>query len=254
MNDTDLNDIFFYNTNQNDNVKKHIKIKKHEMLHKNIKNIENKNVNNYPQYNNIDNNTEMASIAKNTFLPFFDEKQPVDKKTIPPSGKVTEPPIKDTIAKNTDTIIFDIKKISEEKVSDVFEFDELIVNLKLLSQLKKDEKLLNNNGSLDIDNRFIQMIRRLYSGDGRDVTFNILKKINMSANFHSEKFINSLKLKYDRDVEHNLQIMTRDLITAKIGYRNLLITYRDDESFLSKLDLCLDGLIVRINKNLNYNA
>lgn len=150
------------------------------------------------------------------------------------------------------TSLTSLTSLTESDDTKYFSFEELIINLKLLSQLKKDEKLISDKGNLDIDNRYAQSFRRWITGDGRDTTYDMLKKINKSANFHSENYINLLKEKNNEDVRHNLEVLTRDLISSRTGFRNLLITYRDDESFLSKLDLCFDTLIVRINKNLSF--
>jgi len=39
------------------------------------------------------------------------------------------------------------------------------------------------------------------------------------------------------------------MILAKKGLENLKITYRDDDTYLSKLTLCIDNLTERIKKN-----
>ena len=141
-------------------------------------------------------------------------------------------------------------KSESKKTTDIYEFDELIINLKILGQLKKYDKFIYSNGNLIIDNRWFKDARRMFWGDGsRDETYEILKKIINSANIYSENFIETLKTNKNDDIKHNLKILTQELISSRIGFRNLFITYSIDETILSKLDLCYDGLIVRINKN-----
>jgi hypothetical protein len=141
-------------------------------------------------------------------------------------------------------------KIESKKTTEIYEFDELIINLKILGQLKKYEKFIYSNDNLIIDNRWFKDARRMFWGGGsRDETYEILKKIINSANIYSENFIETLKTEKNEDIKHNLKILTQELISSRIGFRNLFITYSIDETILSKLDLCYDGLIVRINKN-----
>lgn len=143
---------------------------------------------------------------------------------------------------------------SEQIQEEFLSYDFLLINLKLLSNLGKDEKLLNNFGSLDIDNRYLPTFRRWFTSDSRANTYEMLKKIINSADYHSELLIKQLMddKKNNTDVKHKLDILTSDIIGAQTGFRNLIITYRDDEAFLSKLDLCTDSLSVRRFKNLNF--
>jgi len=134
-------------------------------------------------------------------------------------------------------------------------YDHLLINLKLLGRLGKGEKLLNNFGSVDIDNRYLPTFRRWFTSDGRTNTYEMLRKIVDSADYHSELLIKELKdenCTNNADTKHKLDVLTEDVISARTGFRNLIITYWDDESFLSKLDLCVDSLSVRKSKNLNF--
>ena len=151
-------------------------------------------------------------------------------------------------------IIMSEQQINKNDNDDFLSYEDLLTNLKLLSQLKKDQKLLDNSGNLDIDNRNIQALRRFFTSDGRDRTHELLTKIINSSNYHSECLMKSLISQENPDVRHRLQVLTADLSASRTGFRNLIITYREDESFLSKLDLRLDDLSVRIYKNLNFTV
>jgi hypothetical protein len=141
----------------------------------------------------------------------------------------------------------DLEKKNQEP--EFLTYDHLLVNLKLLGRLGKDEKLLNNFGNLDIDNRYLPTFRRWFTSDSRTNTYDMLKKITNSADYHSELLIEQLKENNDTDIKHKLDVLTDDIIAARTGFRNLIITYRDDETFLSKLDLCVDALSIRKSKN-----
>jgi len=81
----------------------------------------------------------------------------------------------------------------------------------------------------------------------------MLRKIVDSADHHSELLIKELRdAPNSTDTKHKLDVLTSDIISAQTGFRNLIITYRDDEAFLSKLELCADSLSVRKYKNLNF--
>lgn len=145
--------------------------------------------------------------------------------------------------------------LSEED-EDMFSYEDLLANLKLLSQVKKDFKLsISPSGNLIIDTRyFFPSVQRRFSGDGREKTCDVLKKIIKSSDYHSEYLISNLKDPADSDVRHKLQILTEDIIAARSGFRNLIITYRDDDVFLAKLDIYIDAFSVRKNKNVNFTG
>lgn len=145
--------------------------------------------------------------------------------------------------------------LSEED-EDMFSYEDLLANLKLLSQVKKDFKLsISPSGNLIIDTRyFFPSVQRRFSGDGREKTCDVLKKIIKSSDYHSEYLISNLNEPEDNDVRHKLQILTEDIIAARSGFRNLIITYRDDDVFLAKLDIYMDAFSVRKNKNVNFTG
>lgn len=138
-------------------------------------------------------------------------------------------------------------------------YDEVSYNLKLLSRLGKGMKLLENEGSLDIENRWGTTLRRWFTSDSRESTYNLLKKILESVEYHSELLIIELKkpksekTQIEEDTKRNLHQLTLDLGASQVGFRNLVITYSDDDSFLSRLDILMDKAYTRKCKNLNWD-
>jgi len=162
--------------------------------------------------------------------------------------------VHNTSAKDDSTVASKDVGEDELKGDDIFSYEDLLANLKLLSQVKKESKLATTSGSLDIDTRYslLQPFQRWWSSDGKGPTYEILQKIIRSADFHSEAFILKLREAEDKDTKHKLQALTEDLITSRVGLRNLIITYRDCDSFLAKLDICWDAIAVRKEKNVNF--
>ena len=142
--------------------------------------------------------------------------------------------------------------------SDIFNFEDLIVNLKFLASVGKGLKLSSSSGKLDADKMYLGSISRWLYSEGRESTFKIIQKIIKSANYHSEYLIKKLHdpnitRQDNEDYTKRINNLTSDLATSQIGIRNLIITYQHDDLFLAKLDVCLDEILTRKTKNMNYN-
>jgi hypothetical protein len=144
----------------------------------------------------------------------------------------------------------DINTINEDEP---YKFEDLITNLKLLSQLEQEQKLMQVENGFKIDDRIGQSLARWWSGDGRQTTLSILKKIVNSAIYHSEELNKKIALNDDHKQEnlHDFQLLTTDLGSAKMGLVNMIITYREDKSFIGQLLFCLDRYIVLHDRNQN---
>lgn len=160
----------------------------------------------------------------------------------------------------------DTQSISSEhdtSPKEYFDADVTACNLKLLSQVKQDDKLcLSSDGKhLEIDMRTGMSFRRFFTGDGRNRTHDMIKLTIDSAEYHSERAIDQI-LKTDKvnatiadnysgdfadtfamnqtSIETSkefLKTMTFNISGALDGMRNLPITYRDDSQMLAKLQM-----------------
>ena len=213
-----------------------------EQSNNHIKNIETKT------HSTLINNTDSISINKD----MSGNKQQSEQQSDQTKQQSDQQSEQQTNTNQLPTTVSDSDLEKKMVEPEFLTYDHLLVNLKLLGRLGKDEKLLNNFGNLDIDNRYLPTFRRWFTSDSRTNTFDMLRKITTSADHHSELLIDKLKETRDADVKHKLDVLTSDIIAAQTGFRNLIITYRDDESFLSKLDLCVDALSMRKSKNLNF--
>jgi hypothetical protein len=141
--------------------------------------------------------------------------------------------------------------------------DYLLLNFKILSQVKDGQKLrvrnLNGLDILDIDNRLIYKYLRGFYGDNRDSTLKVIKElVDLTYKITDE----ILKEEYDNknhktskspfDTEDDNAVLFRKLVTemenSLNGLNNLKETYADDISIISMLDLIIGKINSRINK------
>jgi hypothetical protein len=128
----------------------------------------------------------------------------------------------------------------------LYNFMDLMTNLKLISHLKEHDKLTQTEQKMEIDSRYyLQGVRRWLGGDSRDETIKYIDRIIRSADTISEKFIKSKS----EDDKHNLKLLTEDLIACRNGLNNLKITYNDDKLFISTIENFIEKIKIRINKN-----
>ena len=156
--------------------------------------------------------------------------------------------------------------ISEEKVTQGndedkklepkdFTYDDILINLKLIGQLKEDEKLRIYNNSIDIDNRYAQSIMRLLYGDSRDATVEFISGLVMASKMQSHKLLDQIdpsdSTTDNKDLKHKLNNLTSDLTSCLNGLDKLKITYRNDHVFRSKIEVIADRIRVIIENNMN---
>ena len=127
----------------------------------------------------------------------------------------------------------------EEKKKDI---ESILTNLQVIGSLDKGEKLIfKNTWELDVDKRYLQSIRRYFSGDSREVILNFLSKLFTSIDTEVDFLLTSYKLSksetlhdYVTNTLHDFYINT---LKAKKGIMNLIETYSDDVAVKSKLEL-----------------
>ena len=133
--------------------------------------------------------------------------------------------------------------------------DNCLLNLKIISKLEENDKLITNQDILKIAKPVIfQGIRRWYSKEGRETTMDKLYEIfNQSFKITDELLLNE---KSDNKEENNLndsnsQIFQKFIVefTNSInGIDNLKKTYKDDVPMKSQLDMIGSKLTNRLEK------
>ena len=143
----------------------------------------------------------------------------------------------------------------------------ILLNLKIISQIKENEKLNINIDQLSIDNSKCQFFTRAYYGNSRENTTIMLESIINNALLSTDKILldavsneNIIDDKRDEILrEDPSQLLHRYLLEMSNsikGLENLKVTYRDDVSVKSKLDLIIEKIktrIEKINKVLTIN-
>ena len=158
--------------------------------------------------------------------------------------------------------------------------DKLLLELKIVSNVKEYDKLdVSSETNLKIDSpHFLQGFSRMYSGNGREKTLehlddliNKIFKITdelLETEIKSKKPVSTLhilnddnsnglflnknleleKIKFKDDLITIYQNINQHLVTSIDGLQNLKITYLNDVSTTSKLDMLIIKIQNRINK------
>ena len=138
--------------------------------------------------------------------------------------------------------------------------DKIFINLKIISLIKKNEKLSikeDQEKSLTVDGNtnflYIQSIKRWINNDNRKKTLSYINNIIQNTfdsmdqiyeNFNKEEKSNV----FEEDDESLLLRLSRELIKASDGLRNLRLTYQNDSVINSQIQLLLDKIQIKVDK------
>ena len=148
-----------------------------------------------------------------------------------------------------------IQEIKEEIIEQKF-IDENILNLKIISKIRENDKLLTNNNLLAIDSpHLFQSLNRWYNKESRSITIEKLNDI-LDGTFAITKILLDQEKKNnnkDRESleENNSQIFQTFILEMKnslVGLENLKKTYSEDILISSQLDLLINKLNTKIEK------
>ena len=120
----------------------------------------------------------------------------------------------------------------ESNEFDILNYDDVVLNLKILSKIKEKEKLIISNKLFNIDKRYCQGIVRFMTDDNRQ---DMLKHLNLIL-------LHSFKILEDNSFEQEKITLIEDLKKAISGLSCLKFTYKDDEVLCSQLDLLIDKI------------
>ena len=147
-----------------------------------------------------------------------------------------------------------IKEVSENNKNEEdddhlpeYIIEEIMLNLKMVSRIKPNDKLFKEMSLFKIDNPTItQGIIRWMNDYSRSKTMDDLDQLvdNTSS------IINSIFKKHTRTTDDNrhCQNILLDITKAITGIQNLKITYNDDTFIQSRLDIIQDKFEVCKNK------
>lgn len=118
--------------------------------------------------------------------------------------------------------------------------EEIVLNLKLVSKIKQNEKMIVINKTLSVDHRFAQSLFRWYTSDSRHDTITFIEMIiNKGLDYTYSETI---------DQTYSKDIVKKELELSIAGIENLSATYKLDNIIVSKIDI-LKEKINRMEKN-----
>jgi len=147
--------------------------------------------------------------------------------------------------------------------------ENVITNLKIISNLKPNDKLTIKKSLLSIDTPYYsQGMYRWWNQDSRTSTMVELEKIindtftiidniysaelhekTGGKNIESTYYKNSLPQTYfQNENSQQLQTFSSELTNTIKGLQNLKLTYRKDISICSKIDVMIEKINIRIKK------
>lgn len=153
---------------------------------------------------------------------------------------------------------------SEDYVFPKLNYEDIQVNLRILADLAPDEKICisGNNRTIEIDKRYVQAVRRWYTGDSRNRTLEFIKHVYSETEALCEDIMKKVRAKQDSKENTEKLINLYSLIgSSGKGLERLNITYQDDKTNSARIstikknyetycDRTLKGTIDGFKKNL----
>jgi len=133
-------------------------------------------------------------------------------------------------------------------------YSDIILDLKILSKLKKDEKLLIYNNKLMIDTSYLKSISRIFNRNSRDNTISYLENLDIKLNKEIENSVLTLNgsisnTNYLKEDPSKILInLNLDLNLCLVGLNNLIHTYTNDEVIKSRLEILINNIGLKTRK------
>ena len=165
-----------------------------------------------------------------------------------------------------------MENITEDKIkndSKNISIENILTNLKILSNIKPNDKLINDGDNLIIDQpEFTQFIKRWWNNSSRVNTLDTIEKLidetfitidniynseiqsNTDISVHNNYYYKRVMPEnyFKTDNSQQLQILSSELVNCVKGLQNLKLTYVSDISICSRIDLIIDKITIRTNK------
>jgi hypothetical protein len=138
--------------------------------------------------------------------------------------------------------------------------ENIIVNLKIISKLKIEDKLTINKSTNEINiceyNQFQGIIRWFDKSSNRDVTINHVKYIIDNAVIITDQYIDLYKkidnddYSKNRNLYDTIHSIFNAMIIAQVGLCNLRETYKSDANICSKIEFMKDKINLKCEQLL----
>jgi len=130
------------------------------------------------------------------------------------------------------------------------DIDSILLDLKIISQIKENDKLVTSKELLEIDNSYFQSIKRYWNNDNRISSIEYIKNtVNRTLEFTDTTLNDTHTENKNIFIENNSHILQRILVemtNAIKGLDNLKLTYNTDITVISAIDIYKEKLNMRI--------
>lgn len=136
--------------------------------------------------------------------------------------------------------------------------DTLHINLMVISKIIQNDKLIINNGILNIDRSYLQSITRWYGSNDRKKTIDFINNIiEQTFKLIDDIIVNqSFKTLSSESRDDILQRFRLELKNSINGLANLKITYINDNLMTSNIDVIIENInnkVIILNKLFKIN-
>lgn len=214
----------------NDNIK--IVPKKMNKPYNNEQNNSYKNLNN----NNIDTNTNTTSNTTN--MASLSVKKKSANHNVNDNDNVNE---NDNV--NDNAVGNDFKHLS---------YEDIQVNLRLLSDLKEGEKLMiKDNRYIVVDDRFGLSLWRFFSDDSRIRSLDFISHVIEESGRYCSDAVKQIKMNSEKKANMEKLIKIQSLLTSsQTGLSRLIETYSDDKLSRAKIETIINTINTYKDKDL----
>lgn len=138
---------------------------------------------------------------------------------------------------NNEKVLDTQTSVEKDNEFEELSYQDVQINLRLLSDLKEGEKVMIYNNCMQIDQRYGQPIRRFFSSDSRDRTLQFVHHVIESA----KKLCNDAVVKVNKndDKKVNLEKLIRLqslLKSSSNGLGRMILTYKEDKRNLATIE------------------
>ena len=127
--------------------------------------------------------------------------------------------------------------ISTEETTDI---EAIILNLKMISKIRQNDKLVIVNKTLHVDQRFLQPLLRWYTADNRHDTLMFISSVINQA---LGTITDDSTCKTNPHPVYDCNAMKTELMAAVVGIDNLSATYKLDNLIVSKIDILKNKIL-----------
>jgi hypothetical protein len=134
-------------------------------------------------------------------------------------------------------------------------YEELVLDLKIISKIKPYEKLYIEDNKISIDNTYyLSFIYRYLYNQTRDLTISYLETLNVDLTLKLNEILTKTCNENNNeniitDNPSNVLVnLSHDLTLCNIGLKNLIISYNNDEYIKSKIEILINNFEIKIRK------